>query len=203
MATRRQYPHVDGIAEWQTQQTVRLLWDRVFAVQELLAALNGQVGDLASQLTRLEDAVTLADRKADEALAQAQRTSTEKETDAGDPAVDLPLLAPNEMDEIQATMDAHPEIDPMDESTRGAIIDITAWRLNGGVDTGPWGRKARSDNPAAPNLNTDAMTYKRADGLHEIYDVISGVDGSATWGPSGPYNPGDNGYWWPAPAPPA
>ena len=111
--------------------------------------------------------------------------------------IDLPLDAPNEQAEIQRTMDEHPEIDPLNEEQRGAIIDITALRLNNGSYEGPWGRKARSNDPAAPNLNTDGMTYLRTDGNFEIYDVISGTDGSATWYPYGPFAPGENGYWWP------
>jgi hypothetical protein len=107
------------------------------------------------------------------------------------------LIATNEELEVQKTIDEHPEIDTLNEDERGAIIDITALRLNDGLYTGPWGRKARSSDPAAPNLNTDGLTYLRDDGLFEIYDVISGIDGSATWEGYGPFAPGENGFWWP------
>jgi hypothetical protein len=113
-------------------------------------------------------------------------------------AHDVPLIAPNEEDEIARTMAEHPEIDTMDEEARGEIIQITAARLNGHRDR-PWGRKARTDNPADPQLNTDAITYKRPDGLFEIIDVISGVDGSATWGECGAFADGENGYWYAVP----
>src|SRR4030095_13200570 len=91
----------------------------------------------------------------------------------------------------------HPGIDTMDEEARGEIIDITARRLNPGGGEKPWGRKARNNDPNNPNLNTDGMTFLRPDGLFEIIDVISGVDGSATWDECGAFAPGENGYWWP------
>lgn len=108
-----------------------------------------------------------------------------------------PLVAPNMHAEVQQTMDDHPEIDTLDEAQRGQIIDITCWRVNGG-EASPWGRKSRTGNASNPDLNTDGMTYDRGDGLFEIYDVISGVvEGVATWDGTGPYAPGENGYWWP------
>ena len=113
------------------------------------------------------------------------------------PRTEKPLIAPNEQAEVQYTIDHHPEIDTMDEEARGEIIDITARRLNPGGGERPWGRKARHNNPSSPNLNTDAMTFLRPDGLFEIYDVISGIDGQATWDPYGPFSQGENGYWWP------
>ena len=107
------------------------------------------------------------------------------------------LIAPNEQAEVQRTIDEHPEIDTMDEEARGEIIDITARRLNPGGGEKPWGRKARNNDPNNPALNSDGMTFLRPDGLFEIYDCISGVNGQATWDGYGPYAPGENGYWWP------
>jgi hypothetical protein len=108
----------------------------------------------------------------------------------------LPLIAPSMQTQVQETIDDHPEIDSMNDDTRGEIIDITDWRCNAGRDR-PWGRKARNNDPHNPNLNSDAMTFLRPDGLFEIYDCISGIDGNATWDGYGPYAQGENGYWWP------
>jgi hypothetical protein len=113
-------------------------------------------------------------------------------------AQNVELIAPNEKDEIQRTMDEHPDIDTMDEEARGEIVSITAARLNAHRDR-PWGRKARTNNPSDPQLNTDGMTYLRPDGLFEIIDVISGSDGSATWDECGAFAPGENGYFYPVP----
>lgn len=105
------------------------------------------------------------------------------------------LLAPNERETVAAVMREHPEIDTRNEDTRGRILDHVAHRLNRGADR-PWGRKARMPNGG--NKNTDGLTYLRPDGMFEIYDVISGVDGSATWDEFGPFNAGENGWWAPA-----
>lgn len=113
------------------------------------------------------------------------------------PKSTLPLIAPNKQSEVQQTINEHPEIDTMDEEARGEIIDITARRINPGGGEKPWGRKARFNDPNNPNLNTDGMTYLRLDGLFEIYDCISGIDGQSSWEGYGPYAPGENGYWWP------
>ena len=109
---------------------------------------------------------------------------------------EIPLMAPDMSAQVQQTINEHPEIDTMDEAERGAIIDITDWRVNGGIDR-PWGRKARNNDPNNPNLNTDGMTYLRPDGLFEIYDCISGTNGQATWDGYGPFVQGENGWWWP------
>jgi hypothetical protein len=106
------------------------------------------------------------------------------------------LIAPNKQSEVQRTINEHPEINTMDEEARGEIIDITDWRVNHDLET-PWGRKARNNDPNNPNLNTDGMTFQRSDGLFEIYDCISGIDGQSSWEGYGPYAPGENGYWWP------
>jgi hypothetical protein len=112
------------------------------------------------------------------------------------PRSQVPLMAPNMQSEVQRTINEHPEIDTMNEEARGEIIDITDWRINGGIET-PWGRKARNNDHNNPNLNTDGMTYLRPDGLFEIYDCISGIDGQSSWEGYGPYYQGENGYWWP------
>jgi hypothetical protein len=113
------------------------------------------------------------------------------------PDVTGPLEAPNRQSEVQKTIDEHPEIDTMgSDDERGKIINITCKRLNGSSDK-PWGRKARQNDPANPNLNGDAICYMRSDGKFEIYDCISGGNGQSTWDAYGPFEMGQNGYWWP------
>src|SRR5262245_31274852 len=106
-------------------------------------------------------------------------------------------MAPDRSADIQATIDTHPQIDSMDEEQRGAILDHTARRINPAHGERPWGRKSRTNDPNNPYLNTDGFCFFRPDGLFEIYDCISGIDGSATWDGYGPYSPGENGWWWP------
>jgi hypothetical protein len=114
-----------------------------------------------------------------------------------EPDVTGELFAPDRQSEVQKTIDQHPEIDTMgDDMERGKIIDITCKRLNGSSDK-PWGRKARQNDPNNPNLNGDAICFLRDDGKFEIYDCISGGSGQSSWDAYGPFNPGQNGYWWP------
>jgi hypothetical protein len=103
----------------------------------------------------------------------------------------MSLTAPNLKDLIVRVMRQHPDINTLDEAQRGRILDYAA------AEAGPsWGRKSR--NPQGTDLNTDAFCFLRPDGLFEIYDVISGGDGSATWDGFGPFKQGENGYWVPA-----
>lgn len=100
----------------------------------------------------------------------------------------MSLIAPTLIDLIRQTMREHPEINTRDENQRGQILDYAC------AKAGPaWGRKSR--NPQGTDLNSDAFCFLRPDGLFEIYDVISGGDGSATWEGYGPFRQGENGYW--------
>lgn len=106
--------------------------------------------------------------------------------------IPVSLQAPNQIEAVRKAMREHPEINTKDETQRGKILDYACAALGPSV----WGRKSR--NPQGTDLNTDGLTFKRTDGLFEIYDVISGSDGSATWDGFGPFKPGENGYWVPA-----
>lgn len=120
------------------------------------------------------------------------------------PPPEPPLMnAPNRIDVVRAVLEAHPEIDARDEDSldggRAVIVDWTAQRLNTAEGRTVWGRKSRGrpNGDRAVNPNTDGLTYLRGDGQFEIYDVISGIDGSATWEGYGPFTPGENGWWAP------
>ena len=43
---KRQFPHADEIADYSTQQTVRLLWDRIFDLEERLQARATDISNL-------------------------------------------------------------------------------------------------------------------------------------------------------------
>jgi hypothetical protein len=78
-ALKRQFPHVDDVKDWRAQQSLRLLWDRIFALEERLQSVLATQGDLVSATNRQDDQLTAVDRKADEALAIAQGTRAEIE----------------------------------------------------------------------------------------------------------------------------
>jgi len=103
------------------------------------------------------------------------------------------LQAPNRQSIVSKYIDLHPDW-AKDELLRGQIIDLACAEANA-LDGGVWGRKSR--NAAGTDLNTDGMCFKRSDGLHEIYDAITGSGGSS-WDAYGPFKAGDNGYWVPA-----
>ena len=105
------------------------------------------------------------------------------------------LIAPNGLEAVARAIREHPEINARDEVARGRLVDYAAADLNLGADR-PWGRKSR--NAQGTDLNTDGLTYLRPDGLFEIYDVIGGSTGAATWDGFGPFRPGENGFWVPA-----
>ena len=63
----RKYPHVDAIADWQTQQTVRLLWDRVLGLEEQLTAARATID-------RLVTSANTTEATASEALTKAKAT---------------------------------------------------------------------------------------------------------------------------------
>ncbi|HEX5579103.1 MAG TPA: hypothetical protein VFY43_05495 [Candidatus Limnocylindria bacterium] len=74
---KRQYPHVDAVEDWRAQQSLRLLWDRVFSLEERLQAQLATQGDLVDAVNANEDRLGQVQRVAGEALAIAQRTAGE------------------------------------------------------------------------------------------------------------------------------
>lgn len=75
-----QYPHVDMIHDWRAQQSVRLLWDRVFALAGRLQAMEKTQGDLVSLVNSLEDQVDSLRAGVGEALAPEQQPEETSDT---------------------------------------------------------------------------------------------------------------------------
>ena len=111
------------------------------------------------------------------------------------PMADTPI-APNKLSTIEKMIHDHPEIDTMDENERGKILDYSAKFDNPPNVDRPWGRKAR--NADGSNKNTDGYCFLRPDGKFEIYDVINGTNGKASWDFAGVVKQGENGWWAPA-----
>lgn len=82
---KRQYPHVGEIKDFSTQQSIKLLWDRVFALTEQLTAAQATITSLVGASNANEAAVTKAQRSADMALSISQ---TEETTVPGGPGGD-------------------------------------------------------------------------------------------------------------------
>jgi len=74
---KRQFPHVDDIVDWRAQQTIRLLWDRVFDLEARVQALTTTVLNLVGATNQQETEIADVKREADQALALSQTTSQE------------------------------------------------------------------------------------------------------------------------------
>lgn len=85
---KRQRPHVGEITDWAAQQSVSLLWDRVFALQEALTAAQATITSLVSASNTNETAVSTAQKSADQALSLAQTPTT------GNPSGPTPVSPP-------------------------------------------------------------------------------------------------------------
>ena len=150
---------------------------------------------ILNKLGQSTSLITLTDREKDYIRGSLQQTQVDSNK----------FLAPNELATVEAVIAAHPEIDTKDEDSldkgRAVITDWAAQRLNKKYGKVIWGRKSRGRPTAdgkADRPNTDSLTYLRPDGLFEIYDIITGGSGKATWGPTEKvWKGGENGYWCP------
>lgn len=101
-------------------------------------------------------------------------------------------VAPNKLADVQNVIATHPEIarttDGPFAPNRGGITQLVAQRL--GL---PWGRKSK--DKSATNLSDDALCYLLPDGRFEIYDILNGSSGDATWDYKGTFANGENGYF--------
>lgn len=79
----RVYPHVNEIAEYPAQQSVRLLWDRIHALTEIVLALQTTITDVVAGTNTNAAAIVTAQRAADQALALAQRPGAASSSDPG------------------------------------------------------------------------------------------------------------------------
>lgn len=108
-------------------------------------------------------------------------------------------VAPNEIETVKKVLREHPEIDVLDDVSRGDILNFVIEDLDGS----PWGRKSR--NSSGTDLNTDVLGYKFSDGKIEWIDVLLGHDPNpsnpdrgkyATWSTDHKkWNNGENGFW--------
>lgn len=71
-AGKRVYPHVNEIADWQTAQTVRLLWDRVHDLTERVTALTSSLGLLITGQNSTEALLASVAQDARQGLARSQ-----------------------------------------------------------------------------------------------------------------------------------
>lgn len=68
---KRKQPHVDEIGDYPTQQTIRLLWDRIFDLEERLQSVEGTSASLVSASNSQETTLQTAASQAEQALGIA------------------------------------------------------------------------------------------------------------------------------------
>jgi hypothetical protein len=108
------------------------------------------------------------------------------------PPIEVPMpVAPVKFDVVKRVIADHPEINRLEEGTRGRITELVVIALGGR----PWGRKDRDQNPDNNNNSDDALCYLLPDGSFEIYDILSGADGSGQWDFKGTFKDGENGFF--------
>lgn len=72
VAAPRQYPHVDAIPEWATQQSVRLAWDSIHTLEEKVVALQATQNSILAAFSTLLTAVEQIQILAEQAYAKTQ-----------------------------------------------------------------------------------------------------------------------------------
>ena len=70
-AFKRIYPHVDQIKEFPTQQTIRLLWDRIHDLEERLQAAETNIRNLGGTVNEVNADAAAASQQAKSAFAIA------------------------------------------------------------------------------------------------------------------------------------
>jgi len=73
ISIQRLYPHVDNITDWQTQQSVRLAWDRIHALEERLQAVLATQATIIAAFNELLTAVEAIEVLAEQAYAKTQQ----------------------------------------------------------------------------------------------------------------------------------
>lgn len=70
--SKRVYPHVPQVTDWAAQQTIRLLWDRIFDLTEQITAARATIATLVAGQNTTQATLTTVQQQADQALAVSQ-----------------------------------------------------------------------------------------------------------------------------------
>lgn len=196
VALKRQFPQLDNVKDWATNQTIRLLWDRVFALQEQLTAAQTNVRLMATALNTMNAQVLSVEQLAKGAYALVQIPA-----DSTPPPGAGPEECPDDGEAAHGVNDAGPNGDvgvvPLDAYQAGIIIGGTAneysYLLNVAIDAPTrdanieelllrmiWHLNqagfvaGRQRNPSSA-ISKDKLTIEIG-GETFAYDVFQGVD---------------------------
>lgn len=130
---KRQYPHVDSIADFSSQQSIKLLWDRIFTLQEQLTAAQATIGLVVDQTNVNSTDVSTAILKANQALAERQVAAAQEDTDAvAPPEPGSPLPGGGDGGAVQEGINAGI---PSGHDTGGVLSGVRAGQIIGGTAT--------------------------------------------------------------------
>lgn len=79
-ATRRAYPNVEGIQDRSARQSVRLLWDRTFQLEDAITAANDTIDAQNSTIASLQTRLSAAEKKVMQALLRSSTTPSIPDT---------------------------------------------------------------------------------------------------------------------------
>jgi hypothetical protein len=82
-AIKRTYPHLSQITDPMAQQTIRLLWDRIWALEERLQASEATISELVSGHNSNESTITTVQKNSEMALSLAQRVGEAAGSETG------------------------------------------------------------------------------------------------------------------------
>lgn len=175
-AVRHQYPHVDGIADWRAQQTTRLLWDRVFDLEERLQSTEATTGDLVGISNSQDDHLTVlaASALGTESLVQIAH-GTGGSAGGGGGAVPSNIPQPPDLSaalaDVLARLRADGETVDGDIIERGKVLRQFAWEHRADTPYG-FGLLAKSGGNAWEGCSTDWLCYGYATDFI-MADVVS------------------------------
>jgi len=70
---QRLYPHVDNISDWETQQSLRLAWDRIHDLEERLQAAETNITNLIAAVNTINTTLARVEILAQQAYAKTQQ----------------------------------------------------------------------------------------------------------------------------------
>lgn len=93
MARTRQYPHLDGLTDWQARQSLRLLWDRVYDQEERVTAANATITDQAATIADLSTQIATLQTKVTRLAISPRAADTVTDPDAALDQIDTGTVA--------------------------------------------------------------------------------------------------------------
>lgn len=170
---RHQYPHVDGITDWRAKQTTRLLWDRVFDLEERLQSTESTTGDLVGISNSQDDHLGGLQAASEDTLARLQRGGSEAPAEPG-----LPTTMPQPPDlgadlaAVKAALIADGE--DLSGDNVGKIVRQFAWEHRDDLPFG-FGLLAKSGGAQLLGCSVQYLTYG-VTGDFRMADVVSSTE---------------------------